>query len=238
MFFTHLAKIIYDELNKKFVFGFNSTLPPIFFTQKTAYASDLLCNMLLGIVRMLDQSPTLHEAFHNKFWLLFTIGKQIMANNEQLNLLKTSVVGWNAWREANPDAGLDETIDLHSVNLCNINLSGVNLSGADLSYSNIDYANLSGANLSNAILHHTNLVNANLTGADLTGADLHSTTMNSANLTNANLTGADLQNATLNYATMNYANLTDANLTGADLRDTELRGTDFTNANMDSVVNR
>ena len=48
-----------------------------------------------------------------------------MANDEQLNLLKASVAGWNAWREANPDAELNEMVDLRGTDFTNANMDSV-----------------------------------------------------------------------------------------------------------------
>ena len=68
-----------------------------------------------------------------------------MANQEQLDLLKAGVEGWNAWRQANAEAELDVVIDLSGADL-----TGANLRGADLMYANLREANLSGANLTAA----------------------------------------------------------------------------------------
>ena len=59
---------------------------------------------------------------------IITMESSIVANAEQLALLKAGVEGWNAWRQANTDAELDVAIDL----------SGADLNRADLSYADPD----------------------------------------------------------------------------------------------------
>jgi uncharacterized protein YjbI with pentapeptide repeats len=82
-----------------------------------------------------------------------------MANAEQLAILKAGVEGWNTWREANPDAGLDVAIDL------------------------------TGADLRDAILSSANLRDADLYGANFSGADLRQVDMTDANMGSANMIG-------------------------------------------------
>jgi Pentapeptide repeats (8 copies) len=51
-----------------------------------------------------------------------------MANDEHVAMLKKGVKPWNAWRDENPQVG----VDLIGANLSGANLSGANLGGADL----------------------------------------------------------------------------------------------------------
>ena len=53
-----------------------------------------------------------------------------MANQEQLDLLKAGVEGWNAWRQANADAELDVVIDLSGADLDRADLTDANLTRA------------------------------------------------------------------------------------------------------------
>ena len=59
-----------------------------------------------------------------------------MASQEQLELLKKGVDGWNQWREANPDTPIDLADgDLRGANLKGADLRGANLEGAKLQFS-------------------------------------------------------------------------------------------------------
>ena len=71
-----------------------------------------------------------------------------MANQDQLNLIKAGVAGWNAWRNAHRPASID--------------LSGANLSGA----------NLTGADMTDAYLYDTDMAFAIVRGANMRGVDL------------------------------------------------------------------
>ena len=74
-----------------------------------------------------------------------------MVNQEQVNLLKTSVEEWNKWRL--------ELVDEFQ-------------SAADVRDAELADADLHGVDLSNAHLWKANLTNVNLIGADLSGANL------------------------------------------------------------------
>ncbi len=126
-----------------------------------------------------------------------------MANEKQLNLLKSSVKDWNEWRAENPN----EKIDLRSADLL-----GTNLSGADLQ---------------NADLRRMNLRDVNLSSANLQGADLYRANMNGVNLTDANLKGANLYRVYLGRADMRAADLSNANLQMSLLSQTKIEGASF-----------
>ena len=74
-------------------------------------------------------------------------------NLEHVEILKSGVAQWYAWRKENPNTLPD--------------LSKANLQGAELQGADLENANLVGADLRGA-----NLVDADLRGADLQGADL------------------------------------------------------------------
>ena len=78
----------------------------------------------------------------------------VMADKEQVELLKSDVEAWNQWREANP------TIepDLRKANLSWAVLSGADLSEADLYGADLTEAKLIGANLIEAVLIRANLM--------------------------------------------------------------------------------
>ena len=139
-----------------------------------------------------------------------------MANQEQLELLKAGVDGWNKWRKENPNVKID---------LSGADLSHANLQRAYLADANLSQADLSEANLYVAILHNANLSPAALIEADLSGADL-----SGANLSTANLYRANLFNTNLHSANLEHANLWDAYLWDADLRRANLIGSSLRGA--------
>jgi uncharacterized protein YjbI with pentapeptide repeats len=73
-------------------------------------------------------------------------GPSLMADENQVELLRQGANKWNAWRDAN-------------------------LGGVDLSQANLSEANLSGARLRLANVSGANLIRANLGGVDLSGAN-------------------------------------------------------------------
>ena len=166
-----------------------------------------------------------------------------MANEKQLEALKTDVAAWNQWRAENSSV----VVDLQGANLKEANLERANLEGANLKEANLERANLteanlvssklytarlSGANLEEANLWGAQLADANLEGTTLYGAHLCRAEFEGANLEGANLMcadlesavflGANLQRAILSGAYMRWVNLQDANLLNADLQDASL----------------
>ncbi len=91
-----------------------------------------------------------------------------MAIDEQVDLLKTGVPTWNAWREQHRDA----QVDLSGGALRGLDLTGAFLSGADLTAADLRGTILSQANLIGARLSGANLFKAVIDGADVDGADL------------------------------------------------------------------
>lgn len=146
-----------------------------------------------------------------------------MANQEQVELLKQGIEGWNRWRKEDPDV----EINLIESNFTEANLSGAIFFGAKLSFANFDRANLVNARLDKA-----NLIGANLVSADLSNAYLVLATFYGANLIDANLSFANLKSADLGEANLIGANLSFANLESANLESALLKGTDLSNANL------
>jgi uncharacterized protein YjbI with pentapeptide repeats len=91
-----------------------------------------------------------------------------MADQKQVQLLRSDVDAWNRWKVENPSA----TPELAGADLSRVDLMLANLSGADLSGANLVLANLKGADLSGANLKGANLVGARMIGVDLERADL------------------------------------------------------------------
>jgi uncharacterized protein YjbI with pentapeptide repeats len=129
-----------------------------------------------------------------------------MADEEQVERLKRSVLEWNEWRDAHRHGLADFRVDL----------SG---------------ANLDGANLERANLQHVILLDASLFGANLERADLRGAALSEADLRSANLSGADL-----NGAELLGTNLRGANLSGADLIKAQLFETFFADVDLNGVT--
>jgi uncharacterized protein YjbI with pentapeptide repeats len=167
----------------------------------------------------------------------------LMANEEQVALLKQGADAWNAWRERNLDilpdlsqadfTGMDITeadlagADLRKTNLSRSNLTRADLTGVDITEADLGQARLRRATLRTAKLRRANFNEANLSHADLTGADLYK-----AYLSGASLSGTDLNEANLNEANFNEANLSGADLRGANLSRANLTGADLRGANL------
>lgn len=99
-----------------------------------------------------------------------------MANQEQLEILKSGVENWNRWRKDNPNL----EIDLSQANLSNANLSNADFNSADLSEACLKGAKLQWANLRLASLSSSDLREANLKYADLSWSYLNNTSFNHA----------------------------------------------------------
>lgn len=135
-----------------------------------------------------------------------------MANQKQLEILKSGVENWNRWREENPEEKID--------------LSEVNIIKADLIGADLREVFLSGAILAGAKLNRAKLNRAFLIGADLSNVDL-----SNAVLTGANLSGANLVVANLNVADLSGADLSNADLKMAIIINSKLKKTVLSNAN-------
>jgi uncharacterized protein YjbI with pentapeptide repeats len=139
-----------------------------------------------------------------------------MTKQEQLELLKRGIAGWNQWRETNPYIRPD---------LSNADLRAARLSGAYLDHVDFRMARLNGAHLPRVDLRAARLSGANLRGADLIEANLRNADLAGADLSRANLRGADLMRANLSGTVFTEANLTEAFLRAADLSGASLSGT-------------
>jgi hypothetical protein len=148
-----------------------------------------------------------------------------MANEEHLDVLKSGVESWNAWRKEHADIRPD--------------LRGADLGRASLSTANLPLVNLSLAKLSGADLHEADLRSASIVGSyrdcvDLCGADLRSANLHGAGLYDVTLRGANLHDANLRGATLRRVNLEGANLRGAKLGFTNLYWAKLDRAQFDS----
>ena len=170
-----------------------------------------------------------------------------MANQKQLDILKSGVENWNRWRGENPDEQIDLSgVDLRQDNLCGINLNRTDLSIADLMGADLSNAKLISADLSEAKLSWADLSNAKLIGAkpikaNLSGANLSGADLSWANLSGANLSGADISGAKLKEANLSNADLSSAKLIGADLMNTKFNkvyigSTTFSNIDLSNVI--
>ena len=131
-----------------------------------------------------------------------------MANEKQLEILKSGVKAWNEWRSEHSNRRID--------------LRSADLRSADLSHANLREANLSHANLRGANLSHVSLLDTNLFTADLSGANLTYTVWISAYCS-----GANFSSASLYYAQLAFSRLPHAEFLGARFGDTGLHGLDL-----------
>src|SRR2546422_254429 len=84
-----------------------------------------------------------------------------MADQELLEILKSGVQKWNAWRTGHPGIHANRS----DADRSDADRNGANLSDADLSGANLSGANLSGANLSHTVLAETVFGNVDLRNA-------------------------------------------------------------------------
>jgi uncharacterized protein YjbI with pentapeptide repeats len=151
-----------------------------------------------------------------------------MADETQLQLIRSSVQKWNVWRRENDQI----PTDLHGADLSGAYLRGAYLNGAHLRRANLSRADLSRADLSGADLNGAHLSRANLRGADLSRADLNGAYLSGAHLSHANLDDAHLSDADLGHAYLNAAHLSRANLSRANLIRADLSHADLSYANL------
>lgn len=156
-----------------------------------------------------------------------------MANEEQLQLLKSGVAAWNDFML---EADMTMRPDLRGANLSRADLRGANLIGADfrgacLERALLDSAELIGADLSGANLSYARLFGARLTTSRLNDADLRGAALSTAVFGGADLSGARLQFAGLANTIFKGVNLSGANLHGVNLYGTVFADVDFRNVN-------
>ena len=154
-----------------------------------------------------------------------------MADQSQVEILRSGVVQWNEWRRRNsrivPDlAGAD----LRRFELQRANLKRANLRAANLWHANLENAKLQEADLRQAVLNESDLTRATLTNARLNEAKLY---LAKANRTI--LTGAVLNHAILYGTTLAHAKLNSAQLYRANLKSTFLPGTTLANADLRQI---
>jgi uncharacterized protein YjbI with pentapeptide repeats len=151
-----------------------------------------------------------------------------MANQEQLELLRQGVDGWNRWRQDNMQIEPDLShASLYGLNLTKANLDGANLSRTDLRRAQLHRAKLKKADLSHAILsrasfRYADLNSANLVWSSSIDVDFLAADLEGADLTSADLTSTNFRGAHLRGAHLNGANLTAASFIGSDLESSDL----------------
>ena len=116
-----------------------------------------------------------------------------MADSEQVELLRSGVEAWNAWRKEHPGIAID--------------LSEAALAGADLAQANLLKADLSRAHLGGADLTGAQLFGANLSGANLNAARLDAADLGWANLSEATMLSAEINGTDLSCALLDGANV-------------------------------
>jgi uncharacterized protein YjbI with pentapeptide repeats len=142
----------------------------------------------------------------------------IVADQEQVKLLKRSVEEWNEWRKKNPNTRPD--------------LSKADLSGANLIRANLRWVNFCEANLRRTLLGETDLSMAVLFKADLSGANLVR-----ANLLLTQLSKADLSKTVLWETLFLITQVIEADLSHARVGDTTFSDTDLSEAKgLDSII--
>jgi uncharacterized protein YjbI with pentapeptide repeats len=96
-----------------------------------------------------------------------------MADKTQLEMLKSEISAWNAWRAAHAELQPDlAEAHLHGLDLIGANLDRADLRKADLRGTNLSDASLVGAHLEGATFFRAILDRADLAGAHLEGAKL------------------------------------------------------------------
>src|SRR5947209_6618257 len=136
-----------------------------------------------------------------------------MAYWDSLQRLTHDVRAWNAWRQQQPDVGID---------LRGASLSKAHLAEADLRHVNLTGAILSDADLTGALLSDADLSKVDLRTVDLSGADLRKVDLSGADLRRAHLRQADLSEAILCGVDFRLANLIETNCNGAMLTEARL----------------
>lgn len=167
--------------------------------------------------------------------------RQIMAEQNHLEILEQGMKAWNEWRKANPEVIPDLSYaDLRGIDLRpgdsykdngpefieeilqGFNLSNANLQSAVISRSILVCVNFKGANLLDAKLNESLVLGANFTGANLSNMCAH----------DANLSGAIFVDALMKSICLPNANLTQAHLVRSNLTSANLYGVNLTQANL------
>jgi uncharacterized protein YjbI with pentapeptide repeats len=114
----------------------------------------------------------------------------LMADPEQLAIIKQGVAAWNQWRMRVAVEGPD--------------LNGADLRGADLREANLFRVDLRESNLSTAIFICADLRGADLRAANLREADLRAADLSDAFLLDANLSGTFLSKTDFHKADLGW----------------------------------
>lgn len=151
-----------------------------------------------------------------------------MANQKQLEILKSGVENWNEYRANNVEVTPNfRQAKLSSIDLSNAHLGLADFSGADLSGADFSGASLYMASFRNVNLFETNFKNADLSSANLCDADLKSADLSHVHMGNADLSGANLTNAILRGAIFYRTNLSGANLSKTIMTNSLISSTSF-----------
>ena len=184
---------------------------------------------------------------------------KLMANQEQLQILRTGKWAWNRWREENPGIAIDlcgaelapedfseatvtadGRIDLSGLNLREARLdriqtASLDLSHADLSYAHLPYATLSNTSFDHAVFDGADLSHSKFWSGSAPEASFWDAVLEETVLSGANLVGANFTNANLRHANLEGADLSGAALWRADLEQANLGGARLSRANMTEI---
>lgn len=136
-----------------------------------------------------------------------------MPDRKQLQLIRSGIELWNAWRKDHPEV---------PPSLSRADFRCVNLHGADLTSADLREADFAEATLVKVSLANANIAKANFSRADLSHADFSGACLDEADLRSANLRGAAFYRSKLRHATLPDADVTGAIFAMADLSGAEL----------------
>ena len=179
-----------------------------------------------------------------------------MANQEQLQILRSGKDAWNRWRDENPGVPVDlSDIELspevlgattlttdNRLDLCGLNLrdasleriqaSNLDLSRADLSYARMSYGAFSNTSFDHAVFDGADLTHGKFWSGSAPEASFWDAVLEEAVFSGADLAGANFTNANLRHANLEGADLCGAELWRADLEQANLGGARLNRANM------
>lgn len=140
-----------------------------------------------------------------------------MNDDQLLELLKTSVNGFNEYRQEYPDQKIDFSYrNLKGVNFFRASLHKVNFRGSNLKRAYLVWANFYKADFQDACLRGAELGGVNLQHTNFEGADLQRACLQGADLINSNLQYSDLTGSDLRYANFDEADLFRAKVANAN----------------------
>jgi hypothetical protein len=171
----------------------------------------------------------------------------VMANEQQVAILKAGRDRWNAWRQSHPDT----RIELVGADLSRARLDGVILDRADLSQCNaratwfvgarfcdadMQNADFRDAHLDRAVFRHANAAYADFSSASLSESTIGWAVIAGSRFCAANLRAANLAGSYLSGVDLTEANLTDANLSQVHFERPKLAGADLSGATLNQTV--